>query len=128
MSVSYAAVSLARKIFGDLAGMSVVVVGAREMGKLNALHLQSQGVHHVTIVSRTMAHAARTAEAIGGATAAPWDDMEAAVGASDIVITATGAVAPILTKARVESIMRAMSEVRPSHLLDRKLFDFTNLK
>jgi tRNA 2-thiocytidine biosynthesis protein TtcA len=29
---------------------------------------------------------------------------------------------------RIESIMRAMSEVRPSHLLDRKLFDFTNLK
>jgi glutamyl-tRNA reductase len=60
----------------------------------------------VAIVSRTMAHAARTAEAIGGAVAAPWDDLDAVLGASDIVITATGAQSPILTKARIEAIMR----------------------
>jgi glutamyl-tRNA reductase len=117
VSVSYAAVALARKIFGDLAGMSVVVVGAGEMGKLTALHMKSQGVQHVTIVSRTMAHAARTAEAIGGASAAPWDDLEAAIGASDIVITATGAAAPILTKARVEAIMRPRRN-RPLFVID----------
>jgi glutamyl-tRNA reductase len=117
VSVGYAAVALARKIFGDLAGMSVVVVGAGEMGKLTALHMKSQGVQHVTIVSRTMAHAARTAEAIGGASAAPWDEMEAAIGASDIVITATGAAAPILTKARVESIMRPRRN-RPLFIID----------
>jgi len=106
VSVSYAAVALARKIFGDLAGMSVAVIGAGEMGKLTALHMKKQGVQHVTIVSRTMAHAARTAEAIGGASAAPWDEMDAAIGASDIVITATGASSPILTKARIETLMR----------------------
>ena len=106
VSVSFAAASLARKIFGDLKGRSVVVVGAGEMGKLTAMHMKSQGVHHVTIVSRTMAHAARTAEAIGGANAAPWDDLDAALAGSDIVISATGAAAPILTKARIEGIMR----------------------
>ncbi|MEK7862365.1 MAG: glutamyl-tRNA reductase, partial [Chloroflexota bacterium] len=97
VSVGYAAVALARKIFGDLAGRSVLVIGAGEMGKLTALHMKSQGVQQVTIVSRTMAHAARTAEAIGGANAAPWDEMDTALGACDIVITATGAAAPILT-------------------------------
>src|SRR5690242_11908551 len=76
VSVSYAAVALARKIFGDLNGRSVLVIGAGEMGKLTALHMKSQGVQHMTIVSRTMAHAARTAEAIGGASAAPWDEMD----------------------------------------------------
>src|SRR5580765_7395536 len=106
VSVSYAAVALARKIFGDLEGRSVVVLGAGEMGKLTAQHMKSQGVKHMTIVSRTMAHAARTAEAIGGATAAPWEDMDAALSASDIVITATGAASPILTKAHIESVMR----------------------
>ena len=55
-----------------------LVIGAGEMGKLTALHMKSQGVQHVTIVSRTMAHAARTAEAIGGASAAPWDELDAA--------------------------------------------------
>src|SRR5712664_3203394 len=75
VSIGYAAVSLARKIFGDLTGRSVVVVGAGEMGKLTARHMKSQGVQRVTIVSRTMAHAARTAEAIGGASVAPWENI-----------------------------------------------------
>ena len=117
VSVSYAAVSLARKIFGDLSGMSVAVVGAGEMGKLTARHMKSQGVQHVTIVSRMMASAARTAEAIGGATAAPWDELDAVIGSSDIVITATGAASPILTKARVESLMRRRRN-RPLFVID----------
>jgi glutamyl-tRNA reductase len=117
VSISFAAVSLARKIFGALEGRSVAVIGAGEMGKLTALHMKSQGVQHVTIVSRTMAHAARTAEAIGGASAAPWDELDAAVGASDIVITATGAAAPILTKARIDSVMRSRRNL-PLFIID----------
>ena len=116
VSVSYAAVALAQKIFGDL-GRSVAVIGAGEMGKLTALHMKSQGVQQVTIVSRTMAHAARTAEAIGGASAAPWDEMDAVLGASDIVITATGAAAPILTKAHIEAVMRPRRN-RPLFIID----------
>src|SRR5712691_5684944 len=92
VSVGFAAVALARKIFGDLKGRVVVVAG--EMGKLTALHMKSQGVERVTIVSRTIAHAARTAEAIGGASVAPWENIDDAIGAADIVITATGAAAP----------------------------------
>jgi glutamyl-tRNA reductase len=116
VSIGFAAVSLARKIFGALEGRSVVVVGAGEMGKLTALHMKSQGVQHVTIVSRTMAHAARTAETIG-ASAAPWEELDAAIGASDIVITATGATAPILTTARVEAVMRTRRN-RPLFMID----------
>jgi glutamyl-tRNA reductase len=117
VSVSYAAVALGRKIFGDLRGLVVGVVGAGEMGKLTALHMRSQGVQHVTIVSRTMAHAARTAEAIGGASAAPWEELDAVLGASDIVITATGAAAPILTKAHIEAVMRRRRG-RPLFVID----------
>jgi glutamyl-tRNA reductase len=117
VSIGYAAVALARKIFGDLTGRSVVVVGAGEMGKLTALHMKSQGVQRVTIVSRSMAHAARTAEAIGGASAAPWEELDAVLGACDIVITATGAAAPILTKAHIESVMRPRRN-RPLFIID----------
>jgi len=117
VSVSYAAVALARKIFGDLGGRSVAVIGAGEMGKLTALHMKSQAVKHVTIVSRTMAHAARTAEAIGGASAAPWEELDSVLAASDIVITATGAAAPILTRARVEAVMRPRRN-RPLFIID----------
>ena len=117
VSVSYAAVALARKIFGDLGGRTVAVIGAGEMGKLTALHMKSQAVKGVTIVSRTMAHAARTAEAIGGASAAPWEELDAVLGASDIVITATGAAAPILTKAHIEAVMRPRRN-RPLFIID----------
>jgi glutamyl-tRNA reductase len=117
VSVSFAAVALARKIFGELSGRTVAVVGAGEMGKLTALHMKSQDVRNITIVSRTMAHAARTAEAIGGASAAPWDELDAVLSASDIVITATGAASPILTKARIESVMRPRRN-RPLFIID----------
>ncbi|HMB81028.1 MAG TPA: glutamyl-tRNA reductase [Vicinamibacterales bacterium] len=117
VSVSYAAVALARKIFGDLTGRSVAVIGAGEMGKLTALHMKSHALSRITIVSRTMAHAARTAEAIGGASAAPWEELDAVLGASDIVITATGAAAPILTKAHIESVMRPRRN-RPLFIID----------
>jgi glutamyl-tRNA reductase len=117
VSVSFAAVALARKIFGDLKGRNVLVIGAGEMGKLTAMHMKSQGVQQVTIVSRTMAHAARTAELIGGASAAPWEEMDAALGASDIVITATGAGTTILTKGRIEAVMRTRRN-RPLFIID----------
>ncbi|HMF96507.1 MAG TPA: glutamyl-tRNA reductase [Vicinamibacterales bacterium] len=117
VSVSYAAVALARKIFGDLSGRTVVVLGAGEMGKLTAIHMKSQDVRHITIVSRTMAHAARTAEAIGGASAAPWTDLDAVLAASDIVITATGAASPILTKGHLEGVMRPRRN-RPLFIID----------
>jgi glutamyl-tRNA reductase len=117
VSVSFAAVSLARKIFGDLSGRSVLVIGAGEMGKLTAQHMKSQGVQRVTIVSRTMAHAVHTAEAIGGAGAAPWDELDAVLSASDIVITATGAGSTILTKAHVEAVMRTRRN-QPLFMID----------
>jgi glutamyl-tRNA reductase len=117
VSVSFAAVSLARKIFGDLKARSVLVIGAGEMGKLTARHMKSQGVDRITIISRSMAHAARTAEGIGSALAASWDDIDAVLGASDIVITATGAAAPVLTKARIETLMRPRRN-RPLFVID----------
>ena len=117
VSVSFAAVSLSKKIFGDLKGRTVLVIGAGEMGKLTALHMKSQGVHQVTIVSRTMAHAARTAEAIGGASAAPWEELDTLLGAADIVITATGAATAILTKAHLEAVMHPRRN-RPLFIID----------
>ena len=117
VSVSFAAVSLSKKIFGDLKGRNVLVIGAGEMGKLTALHMKSQGVHQVTIVSRTMAHAARTAEAIGGASAAPWEELDTLLGGTDIVITATGASSAILTRARLDAVMRPRRN-RPLFIID----------
>jgi len=117
VSVGFAAVALARKIFGELRGRSVLVIGAGEMGKLTARHMKSQGVDRITIVSRSMAHAARAAEAIGGASAAPWDELNAELAASDIVITATGAASPIVTRTQLEAVMRTRRN-RPLFVID----------
>jgi glutamyl-tRNA reductase len=117
VSVSYAAVELAKKIFGRLKGRSVLVIGAGEMGKLTALHLQAQGVARVVITSRTAAHAAALAEAIGGATTAPWEQLQASLADADIAVTATGARVPVLMKAGVEAAMRQRRN-RPLFLID----------
>jgi glutamyl-tRNA reductase len=103
VSIAYAALSPARKIFGKLQGLSVLVVGAGEISTLTAQHLRSQGVAEIVITSRTMAHAEALAETVSGR-ALPWADMPAALAQADIVITATGAQRPIITRAQVEAV------------------------
>src|ERR687895_1704912 len=66
VSVSFAAVRLAKKIFGNLAGRRVLVIGAGEMGKLTAVHLKAQGVASIIMTSRTLAHAQELAREVGG--------------------------------------------------------------
>jgi glutamyl-tRNA reductase len=104
VSVSFAAVQLARKIFGKLHGRRVLVIGAGEMGKLTAQHLRAQGVGEIVITSRTLSHAEALARAVDG-TAMPWSDLMAALAPADIVITATGSQLPILTRGHIESVM-----------------------
>jgi glutamyl-tRNA reductase len=105
VSVSFAAVQLARKIFGRLDGRRVLVIGAGEMGKLTAQHLRTAGVAEIVITSRTYAHAEALAEAVNG-TSAPWEELMIELAPADIVITATGSQQPILTRAHIESVMR----------------------
>jgi glutamyl-tRNA reductase len=116
VSVSFAAVSLAKKIFGNLHGRKVLVVGAGEMGKLTAIHLKAQGVASIVIASRTLAHAEQLAEDVGGSVTA-WDAVPQTLADSDIVITGTGAPTPILSKAQVKAVMPA-SRTRPLFLID----------
>ena len=104
VSVSFAAVQLARKIFGKLAGRRVLVMGAGEMGKLTAQHLRAQGVGEIVITSRTLARAEELAQAVEGR-AAPWSELMNVLAPADIVITATGSQQPILTRAQIESVM-----------------------
>lgn len=116
VSVSYAAIALAKKIFGDLKGLKVLILGAGEMAKLTGIHLQAQQVHQITIASRTLATAQGLARQLGGR-AVPWSDLDVALGAADIVITTTGATQPILTRVRVEEVMRPR-RYRPLFVID----------
>lgn len=116
VSVSFAAVSLARKIFGDLGGRTVLVVGAGEMGKLTALHMRSQGIRRMLITSRTAARA-HTLSKVMDATVVAWDHLSGALTDADIVITATGASAPIISHHLIETAMRPRRH-RPLFVID----------
>jgi glutamyl-tRNA reductase len=116
VSVSYAAVALARKIFGSLAGRTVLVLGAGEMGKLTAIHMRSQGIGRLVITSRTAAHATALASTLEG-TAVPWESLSHALAEADIVITATGSTVPIISRATVEQTMKVRRQ-RPLFIID----------
>jgi glutamyl-tRNA reductase len=116
VSVSYAAIELAKKIFGQLSGLNVLILGAGEMAELTGTHLRSQHVKQITIASRTFANAKTLAAQLGGR-AVPWQDLHSALAAADIVVTATGAAEPILTRGTVEDAMRARRH-RPLFIID----------
>ncbi len=116
VSVSYAAISLARKIFGHLKGRGVLIVGAGEMAKLTGVHLQAQEVNEIAIVSRTLAAAEQLARRLGGR-AVPWAGLSEALADADIVITATAATEPVLTRSMMEEVMRPRRG-RPLFIID----------
>jgi glutamyl-tRNA reductase len=116
VSVSYGAISLAKKIFGELRGLSVLILGAGEMAKLTGVHLRAQRVKQLAIASRTLQSAEALARHLGGR-AVPWTALDDALSAADIVVTATGSTEPVLTRARVEDAMRHR-RARPLFLID----------
>jgi glutamyl-tRNA reductase len=116
VSVSYAALSLAKKIFGDLAGLDVLILGAGEMAKLTGVHLQAQRVRRLTLANRTFGTAEALAKQIGGR-AVPWTALNDVLAAADIVIAATGAPEPVLKRERIEEVMRPRRS-RPLFFID----------
>ncbi|MGH7278899.1 MAG: glutamyl-tRNA reductase [Candidatus Rokuibacteriota bacterium] len=105
VSVSFAAVELAKKIFAGLAGRSVLLVGAGKMGELAARHLVEQGAFPVYVANRTWSRAQEMARALAG-TPVPFGELGMALAAVDIAVTSTGAPAPIIRAETVERIMR----------------------
>jgi len=117
VSISFAAVTLARKIFGRLAGRRVLVIGAGEISSLTAEHLRAQGVGEIVITSRTAAHAEALAASVGGR-AARWDDLALLLTTADIVVTATGSQRPILTRAHIEATTGSRHRADPLFIID----------
>ena len=105
VSVGFTAVELSKKIFGDLAGKTVLLVGAGEMAELAARHLAEKGVRTIGIVNRTYEKALRLADEFGGK-AARFDSLEQKLGESDIVISSTGTPGFIINRAMIEKALR----------------------
>jgi glutamyl-tRNA reductase len=116
VSVSYAAVQLAKKIFGDLGGRKAVVLGAGKMSTLAAQYLSAAGVGELMIANRTLSRAEDLARSVGGR-AILWEEVASCVATADIVISSTGAKSHVLTADALERTMSKRSS-RPIAFID----------
>jgi len=109
MSVGFAAVSLAHKVFGDFAPRTAVVLGAGATGTLVAGHLREHGIGRLLIVNRTLERAQRLAAQSGGEAFA-LSDLDQALAAADFVISSTASPHPLIDAGRVRHAMRARQQ------------------
>jgi glutamyl-tRNA reductase len=116
VSVSFAAVELAKKIFAGLDGKAVLLVGAGKMSELAARHLIEQGAFPLYVANRTWARAQELARALAG-TAVPFDELPTALAAVDIVITSTGAPEPVVKREMVQPVVHTRRG-RPLFFID----------
>ncbi|HET6961345.1 MAG TPA: glutamyl-tRNA reductase [Terriglobia bacterium] len=116
VSVSYAAVELARKIFGELKGKHVLILGAGKTSELTAKHLLNCEIQSVVVSNRTYEKAEELARRLHGK-AAHFSELQPHLKEADIVISSTGAPHPILTKADVAEAIKERHN-RPLFLID----------
>ncbi len=116
VSVSYAGVELAKKIFSSLRNQTVLLVGAGEMGKLAARHLVNSGVKQILVTTRSTHRATNLAEQFNGKVI-PFEDFRSALPKADIVICATGAPYYVISTEDIQSAIRQRMN-RPMFLID----------
>jgi len=116
VSVSYAAVELARKVFDSLQGRSVLVLGAGKMSELTARHLVSQGVKSVLVANRTYERAEELAARFDGE-AIHYDELFTRMRDADIVISSTAAQQHVITRDAVAATLKGRGG-RPLFLID----------
>lgn len=116
VSVSYAAVELARKIFGDLTGRKIMIVGAGKMSELAARHLRRSGASHVFVTNRTHERAMEMAALFQG-TPVEYTRFVSMLPEVDIVITSSGAPHYVLHKEEMQRVIAARKN-KPMFLID----------
>ncbi|MDX1391955.1 MAG: glutamyl-tRNA reductase [Rheinheimera sp.] len=116
VSVAFAAVSLARQIFGNLAKVRVLLIGAGETIELVAKHLQEQGAGKLTVANRTYERAVMLAQQFA-ASAITLAQIPAQLAEADIVISSTASTLPIVGKGMVEQALKQRKH-KPMFLVD----------
>jgi len=116
VSVSYAAVELAKKIFGTLKDKTVMLIGAGEMCELAARHLLSAGVKGIMVTNRTFERAVKLAEEFDGRPVR-FDELLSHLKTADIILSSTGAPHFILKRQDVEEVLRIRKN-RPMFFID----------
>ena len=110
---------LAAESVGDLAGCSVVIVGAGSMSSLTGTTLHRRGVRRLTIINRTAEHGRRLAEGLDAVAADPAE-LRARIADADLLVSCTGAVGPVVAADVVRDAMSGRVD-RPLFVLDLAL-------
>ncbi|MFV5170496.1 glutamyl-tRNA reductase [Bacillus cereus] len=116
MSVSYAAVELGKKIFGELTDCHVLILGAGKMGELALQNLYGSGARKVTVMNRTLSKAEVIAEKYMGH-AKSLSELQCALLEADILISSTGASEYVITKEMMTKVEK-MRSGRPLFMVD----------
>jgi glutamyl-tRNA reductase len=116
VSVGSVAVDLAGRIFGTLADCKVMILGAGETSELTARTLASRGAKSIFVSNRTYERASRLAGELGGK-AVYFGEWESEMRGTDILISSTAAPGIILTRAKLEPVMRNRRD-RPLFVID----------
>ena len=116
VSISFAAVELAKKIFHVLDGKNVLLIGAGEMAELAARHLMTQGVSSMAVANRTFDRAVKVAEFLK-VRAVSFEEIGAQLLEADIVVTSTASPEYVITYDQVKSSLRKRRS-RPLFFID----------
>ncbi len=116
VSVSYAAVTLAKEIFGSLKGQRVLVVGAGKMAVSAVRHLRRAGVEEILVTNRTRERALALADEVGGSVI-DYERLHHALPEVDILLASSGATSFIVTEAEMRKAIGKRRN-RPMFLID----------
>ena len=116
VSVSFAGVELARKIFSDLTNKKILLVGAGKTAELVAFHFMENGVKEIDVVNRTLSTAEELAARLGGRGFA-IEELEKALNGVDIVISATSSENYVLSADLLRKVSN-LNKRRPMFLID----------
>ena len=116
VSISFAAVELAKKIFTNLTGKSFMLMGAGEMAELAARHLMNNGVQDVMVVNSTYERGCELASEFNGKPV-KFEDFLTELVHTDIIICSTGAPSYVLLKEQMHKVMKERKH-RPVFIID----------
>ncbi|UCE78671.1 MAG: glutamyl-tRNA reductase [Nitrospiraceae bacterium] len=116
VSISFAAVELAKKIFTELPGKTFMLLGAGEMAELAAKHIMNNGVTDILIANRTYQTGCDLAKEFSGR-AVPFENYPNELKTSDIIICSTGATDYVLTKSQMHKVMKERKN-KPVFIID----------
>jgi glutamyl-tRNA reductase len=116
VSVAFAAVSLAKQIFGDLRPLTALMIGAGETVELAARHLHSNHIGHILVANRTLDRARSLADRFHGE-ASTLTEIATRLADADIVISSTASPVPVLGKGTVERALKARKH-KPMFMVD----------